>query len=224
MTPRWTIAVLLCAVPARGRAEPEVELGAKAGPIAATLDHEFRENRYGFSGGLTGLIRHALGARFSFGEQLELLYTQRGAEVVVDGVTQGESRQHYLDVTLTAHPGMQFGAWNAYLLLGGSVNILLSANKNSPTGFTEDITEFLRRYDVALVGGIGVAWHLPPGPGPFRLGAISLEARHDIGLVDSDKTNDGFKNRSSSLLLGVSFAIGDRAAPEPPTQSAQAAR
>jgi hypothetical protein len=64
---------------------------------------------------------------------------------------------------------------------------------------------------VALLAGAGIALHLPRrGLGPFHLGSVFLEARHDRGLIGTD-TVGGFKNRSSSLLLGLSFVLGARA-------------
>ncbi|HEX7839957.1 MAG TPA: hypothetical protein VF469_20915, partial [Kofleriaceae bacterium] len=69
------------------------------------------------------------------------------------------------------------------------------------------------RIDVALLGGAGVALQLPDHTvGPFHLGAVFLEARHDIGLFDTDAMVGGFRNRTSSLMLGLSLAVGG----EPP--------
>lgn len=189
-------------------AAPTLDIGVKGGPDAATLAHGDRDNRYGFTGGLAGVLRHPLGDRFSWGEQLELLYTQRGAETVVDGVTQGESREHYLDLALALHPEVRFGSLTVFGLLGGGLSLLMSANKDNILGSKEDITDGLRRIDVAVIGGVGVAVRLPDQQvGAFQLGWLSLEVRHDIGLVDTDAMNGGFKNRTSSILLGVSFVI-----------------
>jgi hypothetical protein len=88
------------------------------------------------------------------------------------------------------------------------VNLLLSAETEDITGAKTDITGDLRRIDVALLVGTGIALQLPRRQlGPVRLGAVFLEARHDRGLIDSDAVNGGFKNRTSSLMFGLSFAL-----------------
>jgi len=136
--------------------------------------------------------------------------------VVFGGAKQAESREYYFDLVAAARPGVQLGPVNGYLLLGGGVNFLLSANKENVSGSKQDITGDLHRIDVALLGGLGVAFHLPHRDlRPFRLGTIFLEARHDIGLIDTDKANGGYKNRTSSLMLGLSFVVGGPPSPAP---------
>jgi len=206
--------MLVCALPFEAGAEPEPGLALKGGFNAATLAHDYRVHRYGVSGGAAGYLRWSLGDRLSLAGQLDLLYTPRGANAVFDGELQGRSRQRYFDVTLAARPEMRLGRVSIYLLLGVGVNRLLSAEKESISGSRDDITNELYRIDVALLGGAGVALHLPRhGLGPFRLGTIFLEARHDHGLLDTDKVNGGFKNRSSSLMAGLSFAIASGSEP-----------
>lgn len=196
------------------RAESELELTLKGGPNAATLDHDFRVSRYDFSGGLAGDLQWSLSNHFSLAGQIELLYTPRGANVVFDGVSQGGLRQHYLDAMVAVRPEVKFGEWSGYLLLGGGINFLVHADNENAAGLSQDVTDSLRRIDVALLVGAGIAWHLSPhGLGPIRMGAVSLEARHDQGLIDIDKMNGGFKNRTSSLMLGLSFIVGGPASP-----------
>jgi hypothetical protein len=85
----------------------------------------------------------------------------------------------------------------------------------------EDITSDLRRIDVALLAGAGIALHLPLQElGPFQLGTVFLEARHDMGLIDTDPVNGGFKNRTSSLMLGLSLLVGG--SPSPATAAGSA--
>ena len=203
--------------PAAARAEPGLELALKAGPNAATLDEPSRFARYGVTGGLAGHLEWPLVDRFSLGGQVELLYTPRGAEAFFDGVYVGETRGHYLDLVVAARPEARFGPASVYLLLGGGLGLLVRADKLYASGMMQDITDDMRRLDVALLVGAGVAWHPPgQGTGPFRLGTVFLEARHDHGLLDSDGLVGGFKNRTSSLMVGLSFAVGSgAAAPRP---------
>lgn len=120
----------------------------------------------------------------------------------------GQSRQHYLDATISVRPELRVGPVNLYLLLGGGVNFLVSANKETASGASQNITGDLNRIDVALLGAAGVALHLPERDlGPFSLDTVFLEARHDIGLLDTDAANGGYKNRTNSLMLGLSFGM-----------------
>jgi hypothetical protein len=210
--------VLALLVPSRSHAEPEWNIALKGGPDAATQAEDNRVNRYGFTGGLASHLQWALTGRFSLGGQMEVLYTPRGARSILDGEYLGRVRLHYVDVTVTARPEARFGPVSVYLLLGGGLNLLASAEKENASGAKNDITGDLHRLDVALVVGAGVALHLPGRElGPFRLGTLFLEGRYDHGLLDSDAVNGGFKNRASSLMFGVSFVLGAGAAPAPAT-------
>jgi hypothetical protein len=189
-------------------AQPTISLAFKAGPNAARQAEDLRVNRYGFSGGLLGEAQWPLVDRISLAGQLELLSTPRGAEVVSEGTTIGKIRNHYLDLAIAARPEVSFGTMSAYLLVGGGLDYLMSATKDDATGSGQDITDGVHRLDVAVLGAIGVALHLPRHDlGPLHLATVFLEARHDIGLLDVD-LGGGFKNRTSSLMLGLSFVVG----------------
>lgn len=201
------------------RADSELDISLKAGPNAATLEHNNRENRYGITGGLAGDRRWLLTDRLVLAGQAELLYTPRGAKAVLDGMDEGGSRAHYLDVVVAVRPEMQLNSISLYLLLGGSLNFLISASTESAAGVSQDITGDLHRLDVSLLGGVGVALHLSPkDSGSFHIGSVFLEARHDIGLLDTDAVNGGFKNRTSSIMLGLAFVVSS--ATPPATSSA----
>jgi hypothetical protein len=203
-------------------AESETGLALKGGLDAATLNKEYRVNRYGSTGGVAGYLQWPLADRFSLAGQIELLYTPRGAEVIFEGVPQGKIRQHYLDVMVAARPAVRLGPASIYLLLGGGLNVLVSANDENAAGVPRDVTDDLHRIDMTLLAGAGLALHLPRrGLGPFRLGTVFLEARHDRGLIDIDTQDLGFKNRSSSLLLGLSFALSGERAAAPAASSAR---
>lgn len=208
---------VLCLTSRIGHAEPALQIAVKGGPNAATLDHDFRVNKYGVSGGVSGNAQWPVADRFSLGGQLELLYTPRGAETVFEGEHVGELRDHYLDLALMARPAERLGPVSFYLLLGGSLNLLLSASKDDAAGAGQDVTSGLHRVDVALLGGIGAALHFSHhDPGPLHLGTVFVEVRHDIGLLDVD-LGGGFKNRTSSAMLGVSFDLGGAPAPDAST-------
>lgn len=132
----------------------------------------------------------------------------RRAATPTAGVLHDRVRQHYLDVTLAARPEVRLGPARIYLLLGGGLNVLVHADDENAAGVHRDVTDELHRIDVALLAGGGVAMDLPRRRlRPFRLGAVFLEARHDRGLIDIDTRNLGFRNRSSSLMLGFTFVL-----------------
>ncbi|HEX2690674.1 MAG TPA: hypothetical protein VHN14_28855 [Kofleriaceae bacterium] len=207
--------MLVLSMPHLVYADSELHFSLKSGLNAATLDHEFRANRYGFSGGAAGSLQRLFLGRFLLAGQIEFLYTPRGANVVFDGEKQAEFREYYFDLVTVARPGVQIGSASVYLLLGGEVNFLMSADMENVSGSKQDTTGNLHRIDVALLGGAGVALHLPHQElGPFYLATVFLEARHDVGLIDTDLANGGYKNRSSSLMLGLSFGVGGTPAPD----------
>lgn len=206
---RLPLVVMLLWMAPPAYAGPDVGIALKGGPNAARLSHDYRVHRYGFSDGLAAHLQWSLTDRLSLGGQLDLLLTPRGTEIVYEGVLQGKLRMHYFDLVLAVRPEVRLGRVSAYLLLGGGLNLLRSANKESHLGVKQDITDGLRQHDVALLVGAGVALHLPRwGLGPVRLGTVFLEARHDHGLREIDPETVGFKNRASSLMLGLSFALG----------------
>jgi hypothetical protein len=213
------LTILVWLAPFLADADPELSIALKGGPNAAILAHDNRVNRYGPSGGWAGYLQWPRTDRFSLAGQLELLYTPRGAEAILDGVYLGNVRLHYLDVMIAARPEVRLGPASLYFLLGGGLNLLVSASKENASGAEQDITGDLHRIDVALLGGAGFTLRLPRRElGPFRLGTVFLEARHDVGLLETDAVNGGYKNRTSSLMLGLSFVVGDRPSPAATTR------
>lgn len=122
------LIMLIGSTPIAAHAEPELSIALKGGPNAATLDHDYRVNRYGLSGGLAGQLQWSLTDQFLLGAQIELLYTPRGTDVVFEGELQARSRQHYFDITIAAHPEARLGPVSMYLLLGAGLNFLVRAN------------------------------------------------------------------------------------------------
>ena len=211
---KLALVILLC-LPRLSEAQPELGLSLKAGLNAAAWDGEQHyEHKYGFSGGLAGDLRWPFGARFSLGAQLALLYMPRGTESFdrTTGELLAIIRQHYFDIAVAFRPEARVGSVGGYLLLGGSWSILLNANAVDDMG--REISVLFRRHDVALLAGLGGALHLPSHRlGPFRLDTVFLEARYDRGLLDFIPADDSSrKNRTTSLMLGVSFALGAKAA------------
>jgi hypothetical protein len=209
---RLLTIVLAWLIPSIAIANPQGEVSFKGGPNAATQARKYRYHKYGLSGGLAGGVERALTERLSLGGQVEILYTPRGSKILFEGEGPGWTWMHYLDLMVMARPRVRFGRASVYLLLGGGLCFLLSANQVSSTGGGEDLDDTTYRLDVALLAGAGVALHLPRrGPRRFRLDTLFLEARHDHGLLDADIPSGGFENRTSSLMLGLSFAVAGAA-------------
>jgi hypothetical protein len=210
----------LLLVSQQASAEPRIGAALKGGLDAATLAEDNRSDRYGFTGGVSGYLLQSLTGSFFMGGQLDLLYTSRGADVVSDGKSLGETRLQYFDILLAARPEKRFGPVSVYLLVGGGLNILLNASQVDSLGGEQDIIDGLHRVDVELLGGAGVALQLPRrGFRPVYLGAFFLEARRDYGLIGIDAVNGGFVNRTSSLMFGLSFELSSKDANMVPASS-----
>jgi hypothetical protein len=218
---RSLIIILLC-LPRLSEAQPELGLSLKAGLNAAMWDGKQRyERKFGVPGGLTGDLRWSFGPRFSLGAQLALLYMPRGTESFdrTTGELLAVVRQRYFDIAVAFRPEARVGSVGVYFLLGGSWSILLNANAVDDRG--RELSVLYRRHDVALLAGLGGALHLPSHRlGPFRLDTVLLEARYDRGLLDFVSASDiSRKNRTASVMLGVSFALGPKAAALPAPHS-----
>lgn len=217
MTLKLHIGILACLAPVSVQAQPELSVAAKSGLSISDVtsgvddgDGGSSHYIYGFSGGLASYVQWPFTSRFSLGGQLDLLYTQRGFDLLLNGEPIGRNRYHYFDVAIVVRPEVRVGAARGYALLGGGWNLLLTANQEDLLSnmADRDITKFLRRHDVALVVGAGVAIQLPHQP--LHLDTLFLEARHDRGLINTPTDRDANKNRSGSLMLGLSFALGSR--------------
>ena len=204
-----SLVVAIWLIPAVALAEPErAAVTLRAGASAATLSHDLRVHRYGLSGGLGAYLQWPLIGKVSLGGQLDVLYTPRGADVVVDGESQGKLREHYLDIVAAARPQVRVGVMSLYLLIGGGVNRLLKATDESSLGVSQDVTDNLRRTDLELLFGAGVSFDLSSRPrGLLRSSKFFLEARYDIGLIDIDPMDGGFRNRTATLSLGLSLGL-----------------
>lgn len=218
----WSIFLVVALIWGQTRptaAEPAPQITLKVGPNAATQAEENRFHRYGLSGGLAGQLVRPLGGRLSFGGQVELLYSPRGAEASLDGAPLGQIRLHYLDLIVAARLEVRFGAASAYAILGAAPSYLMSAIKEDSMGRESEITDDLKRVDVALLLGAGVALQLPQHElGPIHLSQACVELRHGRGLLDTVDVGDGrgFQNRSTAVMLGLSFGLG-AALPKPAT-------
>ena len=192
-------------------ARPDYKVALKGGPNASTLSRENRVFIYGFSGGIAGQAQWFVTDRLWLSAQTELLYTPRGAAVRIDGNNLGQNREYYLDTAIVFRPEVRLGLFSAYLLVGGGFDILLSANQEDASGMERDITDLLRRTDLALLVGAGGGYHFSrQSRGLLCLDTVFLEVRHDRGMLDTDNLSDSAQNRTIALMLGLSFRLGPR--------------
>lgn len=207
----WSLVLAVSVAPLPADAEPELAVLGKGGLCAATFNRDNRFHRYRATGGLGGYLEYSLSRVFSLGSEVSLLYTPRGARIEFDGESLGESRLGYVDLLFAARPTVRLGRGSAYLLLGGALSLLVNAQDEDQTGMSRDVADELHRVDVALLVGAGATLHLRPrAMGPLSLGSVFVEARHDHGLRDVDKLDLGFRNRTTSLMLGVGFVLASR--------------
>jgi hypothetical protein len=204
-----TIAILLVQGYGAGSisADTEADIALKGGLNSSIFAHENRESISGFSGGLEAHLEKPFVDHVSLGGQIELIYSQRGAEVVVGGQHLARSREHYMDLTAAVRPQLQFGPIHLYVVLGGGLDFLVHATTVDLSRVEQDVTDELHRFDIELLGAAGVAVALPRHTlGPLRLDTIFAEAREDVGLLKVDD-DTGSKNRTTSVMLGLSFAV-----------------
>jgi hypothetical protein len=210
---RGSVAMLLLVwlAPVPAHADLYAGISLKGGVAGAKYNKPNRALRYDPSGGIAGHLGWTLAGRFLLGGQLELLYTPRGTRVVFSGVPSGNSLQHYYDVAITVRPEVQLDPVRLYLMLGASRNHLTSAHDWSAINAHFDVTHLVRETDVALRAGIGVVLPLPrQSLPPFHRLSVFLEACHDRGMIDFDIVDRGFRNRTSSLLVGLTYGLPSR--------------
>lgn len=150
--------------------------------------------------------------------QPELLYSQKGAKVTAgDGSDIDLTlKMDYIEIPVLLRVPLGSGSSvSPYLLGGGAVSFEASCKFSGESGgISIDVDcdgndyelELQRKStDFSAVVGAGVA--IPAGSG-----AVILEGRYTLGLVDlndSGDSNDSFKNRAGSVFVGYSFTVGN---------------
>jgi opacity protein-like surface antigen len=140
---------------------------------------------------------------FFIAAQPEVLYVAKGTNLDVDGDTLGAYHLSYIEIPLLARVGFQATRSLApYLLLGPELGILLSAELENSRGEFSDSSDGLKKTDVGLVIGGGVALDIAA-----LAGALNIDARYDLGLTDINDTGMGgfVKNRAFFVTLGYQY-------------------
>ena len=164
--------------------QAQFSLGIKGGLNFATIDAshpgETYDSRTGYHFGAFGLLKFT-----KIGIQPELLFSQQGTKVKVDG-TDFESNFSYVNIPIIVK---LYTVGGINLQAGPQFGFLSSADWEG-----EDIKEFLKGSDVSLA--LGVGWDLPFG--------LTIDGRYNLGLSDiSDSpAYDEIKNQVWQVSVG----------------------
>ncbi len=188
---------ILCLVPTRGLAEK----GIKAGGNWAKSSGAFFDDpayKLGFIGG--AFFTHNLTDLLSL--QPELFYSMKGYIVESNYDDSIDVRidvgLHYIEIPLLAKLRVVFHQIGEVHVYGGpGIGFMISGKYKSRWGDTyyEGDLDDLNRYEVGVVFGASAALQV------WR-GTIILDVRANDGLTGWDASNDNYKNRTLSLMLG----------------------
>ena len=195
----WCLVLLGGASPAAAQG---FTYGAKAGVNISTLaldpdgGGDGYKNQLGLVAGVFAVKR--LSGRLDL--QPEGLFSMKGASADVTGAS-ANVRLDYIDVPVLIRYRIQGSDRRSIHVFGGpSFNFLLRARSISDLGDTkieQDVTDDVERFELAVVGGVGVGF-----------GRWMVEGRYGYGISDTDKdTSDDVKvrNRVVSVLGGFRF-------------------
>lgn len=164
--------------------QTQFSLGIKGGLNFATIDAsqpgETYDNRTGYHFGAFGLLKFT-----KIGIQPELIFSQQGTKVKVDG-TDFESNFSYVNIPIIVK---LYTVGGINLQAGPQFGFLSSADRNG-----ENVKDFLKGSDVSLA--LGVGWDLPFG--------LTIDGRYNLGLSDiSDSpAYDEIKNQVWQVSVG----------------------
>lgn len=175
-------------------AQVQVALGIKAGPNFANIDTkssigENYNNRTGFHAGAFALFKLT-----KIGIQPELLFSQQGSTIEIDGkdfdsnfsyVNIPVMLKFYLIGGLNLQAGPQFG------FLTKAEGVGFDGQGNPIKGV--DIKEDLKNSDISV--GLGAGWDAPFG--------LTVDARYNLGVSDvNDAGGSEAKNQVFQVSLG----------------------
>lgn len=188
-----------------------LETGARVSIARMTLGGQFIEDspavRLPVHGIAAGIFAHLELFRWNeikIGVQSELLYSPRGAETELGGLSLGEFRTRYLELPLLARiESLMLGPAAFYAAVGPTFNLLLTAESHDSDGTVSDQKEGVSKVDVGLATGVGTAIALSS-----RLN-LTLEARYEHGFLTTDPEGEvEIQNRAILFTLGIGARFG----------------
>ena len=189
----------------------ERQIGLKAGASLATLERDRTQTGdepYGGRTGMTAGPYAVLPVLDRLALQLEMLFTEKGGSLplrdpsIVSGTITTRLRFHYMDVPALARvrgPRIKTTTLNAFA--GPTLSVRLSARQQTvftgegAFGFERDLTEDMKRFDLALTVGAGA-----------EIGSrMIMDARYTHGLNDvvADLAGARLSNRAFLITAGV---------------------
>lgn len=183
------ILVFVLSSVAAATAQVQVALGIKAGPNFASIDRkesptENYKNRTGFHGGAFALFKFS-----KIGIQPELIFSQQGQKVTVNG-DSFESNFSYVNIPVMVKLYL-IGGLN--LQAGPQFGFLMNdPEARNPQGQT--VESAYKNSDVSV--GLGAGWDLPFG--------LTVDARYNLGVseINDSESIDASKNQVFQLSLG----------------------
>jgi hypothetical protein len=190
---------LLLLLSVAASAQVQFALGVKAGPNFANIDTkadpgQTYKNRTGFHGGAFALFKLT-----KIGIQPELLFSQQGSKVEING-TDLESNFNYINVPiilklyLAAGLNLQVGPQLGFV---SKAEVESFVNGASGSTTKTDVKDQLKGQDLSLA--LGAGWDLPFG--------LTLDARYNLGLskVNDSAGSEAAKNQVFQVSLGYKF-------------------
>jgi len=136
--------------------------------------------------------------------QPEVLYTRMGARYAVDPDFL-EYRFDYIQVPVMLRINViPAGPVRPFICGGGYGSYLIKATGVMESGGVrdeQDLADTFQKYDYGVVGGAGLAFHLPGI-------TLTAEGRYNLGLMNILKdpsVGESVKNRSIMALVGIGF-------------------
>ena len=178
------MALALVALSTGAFAQAQIAIGIKAGPNFATINADdpgtTYKNRTGYHFGAFGLIKLT-----KIGIQPEILFSQQGTKVKVDG-NDFESNFSYINIPIILK---LYTIAGINLQAGPQFGFLSKAEIDD-----DDAKDFVKSSDVSLA--LGAGWDLPFG--------LTLDARYNLGLSDINDgiSEDKVKNQVWQISVG----------------------
>jgi hypothetical protein len=141
--------------------------------------------------------------------QPEFLFSMKGWKAMVedeegDILVEMTGKLNYIEIPLLLKVNLPTdGKIDPSLYAGPGFGILLSAKSKFSDGEEEDNKDRTAGLDIGVIAGAGLAYQMESG-------ALSFEARYEVGLTplakDKDSEPDAF-NSVISIMVGYGFAF-----------------
>lgn len=200
---KYILLFVFAIVSVASHAQVQVALGLKAGPNFASIDRkssigENYKSRTGFHGGAFALVKIT-----KFAIQPEILFSQQGSEVTLQG-QNFEENYSYINIPVMLKFYL-IGGLN--LQAGPQIGFVTKAERDEPvfdqvgniTSISkgQDVKDAIKGNDFSL--GLGAGWDLPFG--------LTVDARYNLGLskINDTPQSTEAKNQVFQVSLGYKF-------------------